>query len=52
LNDDLARLADDYWQAILDEDPTWRHMLGDYSDVGRYEDASRAHAEAFAATLP
>ncbi|MFZ2015983.1 MAG: DUF885 domain-containing protein [Nocardioides sp.] len=51
MNDDLARLADDYWQAILDQEPTWRHMLGDYSDVGRYEDASRAHQEAFAATL-
>lgn len=51
MNDDLARLADDYWQAILDEEPTWRHMLGDYSDVGHYEDASRAGQEAFAATL-
>jgi uncharacterized protein (DUF885 family) len=51
VNDDLARLAHDYWQALLDEEPTERHMLGDYSDVGHYEDASREGQERFVATL-
>ena len=46
MNDDLAQLADDYWQAILDEEPTERHMLGDYSDVGSYEQVSREAEDA------
>ncbi len=51
MSDELRQLADDYWQAILDEEPTERHMLGDYSDVGSYEEASREAAERYAATL-
>jgi len=51
VNDDLAQLADDYWQAILDEEPTERHMLGDYSDVGSYEEVSREAEDRYAATL-
>ncbi len=51
MNDDLAQLADDYWQAILDEEPTERHLLGDYSDVGSFEEASREAALRYAATL-
>ena len=51
LSDELRQLADDYWQAILDEEPTERHMLGDYSDVGSYEEASREAEERYAATL-
>jgi uncharacterized protein (DUF885 family) len=51
VNDDLARLADDYWQAILDEEPTERHMLGDYSYVGSFENASREAQDRFVATL-
>jgi uncharacterized protein (DUF885 family) len=51
VRDHLARLADDYWSALLDFMPTWRHMLGDYSDVAGYEEASRAAEERFAADL-
>jgi uncharacterized protein (DUF885 family) len=51
VNDDLAQLADDYWQAILDEEPTERHMLGDYSDVGSYDEVSREAQERYARTL-
>jgi uncharacterized protein (DUF885 family) len=51
LSDELRQLADDYWQAILDAEPTWRHMLGDYSDVGSYEQVSREAEDAFVATL-
>jgi uncharacterized protein (DUF885 family) len=51
VNDDLARLADDYWQAVLDEEPTERHMLGDYSDVAHFEEASREAEQRFVTTL-
>ena len=51
LSDELRQLADDYWQAILDEEPTERHLLGDYSDVRSYEEASREAQERYAATL-
>jgi uncharacterized protein (DUF885 family) len=51
VDDDLAQLADDYWQAILDGEPTERHMLGDYTDVGSYEEISREAEDRYAATL-
>jgi hypothetical protein len=42
LSDTLSRVADDYWQAAASREPTYfRHLLGDYSEVGRYEQASR-----------
>jgi uncharacterized protein (DUF885 family) len=51
LSDSLRQLADDYWKALLDVEPTWRHMLGDYSDVGRFEHCSRVSEDSFVATL-
>ena len=51
MSDDLTRLADDFWSALLDFMPTWRHMLGDYSAVGRYEECSRGAESAFATRL-
>jgi uncharacterized protein (DUF885 family) len=51
LSDSLRQLASDYWNAELDVAPTWRHMLGDYSDVGSYEHCSRASEESHIATL-
>jgi uncharacterized protein (DUF885 family) len=51
VSDDVTRLADDYWSALLEARPTWRHMLGDYGDVGRYEDCSREAEQRFVATL-
>ena len=50
-SDSLRQLADDYWTALLDVDPTWRHMLGDYSDVGRFEHCSRVAEDSHVATL-
>jgi uncharacterized protein (DUF885 family) len=47
----VRQLATDYWQAALDAEPTWRHMLGDYSDVSSYEHCSRAAEDAHIATL-
>ncbi len=51
MNDELRQLADDYWQTILDESPTERHMLGDYTDVGSFEHASSEAEASFVATL-
>jgi uncharacterized protein (DUF885 family) len=51
VSEDLARLTDDYWSALLDSSPTWRHMLGDYSDVGRWESCSREAEQAVVRTL-
>jgi uncharacterized protein (DUF885 family) len=51
VSDDLRQLADDYWQTILDDQPTYRHLLGDYSDVPNYEEAARDSELRFAQTL-
>jgi uncharacterized protein (DUF885 family) len=51
LSDSLRQLAADYWNAVLDAEPTWRHMLGDYSDVGSYEHCSRAAEDSHIASL-
>ncbi len=51
MSDDLTRLSDDYWAALLDFMPTWRHMIGDYADVGRYDECSREAEQGFVASL-
>jgi uncharacterized protein (DUF885 family) len=51
VSDELRQLAADYWQAILDHEPTERHMLGDYTDVGSFEHASREADDSMTATL-
>ncbi len=51
MSDELRQLAADYWQAILDQEPTERHLLGDYTDVGSFEHASRESEDSMTATL-
>jgi uncharacterized protein (DUF885 family) len=51
VSDDLGTLADDYWAALLHHQPTWRHMLGDYADVGRWEECSADAEQQFVAVL-
>lgn len=51
MSDELQQLADDYWEALLDAAPTWRHMLGDYTHVGEYEDESREAEDAYIAAM-
>jgi uncharacterized protein (DUF885 family) len=51
LSDSLRQLAADYWKAALDVEPTWRHILGDYTDVAAYEHCTRASEESHVATL-
>jgi uncharacterized protein (DUF885 family) len=40
VSDDLTRVADDFWGEILRFQPTYRHILGDYADVGSWEHCS------------
>jgi uncharacterized protein (DUF885 family) len=52
VSDDLSRLADDCWEAAASREPTYlRHLLGDYSAVGSYEEASRESDARFATTM-
>jgi len=51
VSDDLDQLADEFWEETLRFQPTYRHMLGDYSDVGSWEHASSEAEQAHAAAL-
>jgi len=51
VSDDLTSLADEFWEATLRFQPTYRHMLGDYSDVGSWERADRDAADRHVAEL-
>jgi uncharacterized protein (DUF885 family) len=51
VSDDLNNLAHEFWEATLGFQPTYRHMLGDYSDVGSWERASRDAADRRVAEL-
>ncbi len=42
MNADLRKLADDYWEFVLESQPTNAHMLGDYRYMDRVEDVTRA----------
>jgi uncharacterized protein (DUF885 family) len=48
---DLDQLADDFWEATLRFQPTYRHMLGDYTDVPAWERGSREAEERHVAEL-
>jgi uncharacterized protein (DUF885 family) len=45
VSEDLDQLADDFWTATLRFEPTFRHMLGDYTDVPAWERGSREAEE-------
>jgi len=45
VSDDLTSLAEEFWEATLRFQPTYRHMLGDYSDVGSWERVDRDAAD-------
>jgi uncharacterized protein (DUF885 family) len=42
MNEPLDRLARDYWEFVMEENPTQALMLGDHRYDGHYEDPSRA----------
>lgn len=51
MSDDLTRLADEFWAETLRFQPTFRHILGDYTDVGSWEHCSREAEERHVAEL-
>jgi uncharacterized protein (DUF885 family) len=46
VNEALRQLADDYWDYLMETQPSNAHMLGDYRYMDRVEDASRAGEDA------
>jgi uncharacterized protein (DUF885 family) len=51
VSDELTTLADEFWAETLRFQPTFRHILGDYSDVGSWEHCSREVEERHVAEL-
>jgi uncharacterized protein (DUF885 family) len=51
VSDELTTLADEFWAETLRFQPTFRHILGDYSDVGSWEHCSREAEERHVAEL-
>jgi uncharacterized protein (DUF885 family) len=51
VNEALRQLADDYWEYLMETQPSNAHMLGDYRYMDRVEDASRAGEDAKIARL-
>ena len=37
----IDQLAKEYFAALMEAQPTWAHMLGDFSHADRFEDATR-----------
>ena len=46
MNEALRQLADEYWDYLMETQPSEAHMLGDYRYMDRVEDASRAGEDA------
>lgn len=46
MNAELRALADEYWEYVLETNPTEAHMLGDYRYIGKFEDTSREAEDA------
>ena len=51
MNADLRKLADEFFEHLLETQPSNAHMLGDYRYMDRVEDASRAGEDAVIAAL-
>ena len=51
MTDNIDQLAAEYWDTLMEAEPTWRHLLGDFGAVGDYESASRASEDEHIATF-
>ncbi len=51
MNEELRHLADEYWEYLMESQPSSAHMLGDYRYMDRVEDASRIGEDAKVAKL-
>lgn len=48
---EIGQLAAEYWDALMEAEPTWAHLLGDTGAAGRFESATRAHEDEQIAAL-
>jgi uncharacterized protein (DUF885 family) len=46
VNEALRQLADDYWDHLMETQPSMAHIIGDYRFMDRMEDVSRAGEDA------
>jgi len=46
VSETIDAVAEDYFAALMQHNPTWAHMLGDTSAASRFEDPSRASEDA------
>jgi uncharacterized protein (DUF885 family) len=46
VNEALRQLADDYWDHLMETQPSMAHIIGDYRFMDRVEDVSRAGEDA------
>jgi len=51
VTDNIDQMAAEYWDTLMEAEPTWRHLLGDFGAVGDYESASRASEDEHIATF-
>jgi uncharacterized protein (DUF885 family) len=51
VTDTVETLAEEYFDALLAQDPTWAHMLSEYSYAGQFADGSRAAEDATIAAM-
>lgn len=50
MSDNIDQLAAEYWDVLMQAEPTWRHLLGDFADVASFEHADRDHEDREIAT--
>lgn len=51
MNEELRQLSDEYWEYLMESQPSSAHMLGDYRYMDRIEDASRTGEDSKIAKL-
>lgn len=47
----INELAQEFWDGLMADSPTWRHLLGDLADVGSFESATRESEDATIARM-
>jgi uncharacterized protein (DUF885 family) len=50
VSDNIDQLAAEYWDVLMQAEPTWRHLLGDFADVASFEHVDRDHEDREIAT--
>lgn len=45
MSNEVERLAAEHWDGLMADEPTWAHLLGDTSNAGSFEHATREHED-------